>query len=170
MDHVVDLEGSRDWSPDVFAAWVAPHRPAMLGFASRLTSSQEAEDIVQEALTLAWRRRDRFDPHRGSPRTWLLTLTADQVRRYRRRWRRSAISGRRVPDVGLAAEYADIDLRAAVSALSVRQQLAVNAYYYLDLPIEAVAVVMGCSVGTVKSTLAAARRRLHIALEPGEPT
>jgi DNA-directed RNA polymerase specialized sigma24 family protein len=39
--------------------------------------------------------------------------------------------------------------------------LAVELYYFLDLAIADVAAVMGCSAGTVKSTLADARRRLR---------
>lgn len=47
----------------------------------------EAEDILQEVYTNAWRRADSFDPDRGSAMTWLLTLarnrTIDRMRQHR---------------------------------------------------------------------------------------
>jgi RNA polymerase sigma-70 factor (ECF subfamily) len=39
--------------------------------------------------------------------------------------------------------------------------VAVNLYYYLGLPVAESAAVMGCTEGTVKSTLSAARSRLR---------
>ncbi|KND59088.1 RNA polymerase sigma-70 factor [Candidatus Burkholderia verschuerenii] len=47
----------------------------------------EAEDILQEVYATAWRRADSFDPARGSPMTWLITLgrnrTIDRMRQHR---------------------------------------------------------------------------------------
>jgi len=51
-----------------------------------------------------------------------------------------------------------------VAGLAGRQRLAVELYYYLDLPVVEIAEVMGCSVGTVKSTLADSRRLLRTKL------
>ena len=62
----------------------------------------------------------------------------------------------------------DLDLRAAIRDLTERQQVAVAAYYYLDLAVEDVAAIMGCSAGTVKSTLADARARLRALLTEGD--
>ena len=95
----------------------------------------------------------------------MLTLTADQVRRLRRRNWRVPPPQREVPDAGAVDAHADLDLRAAIKQLTHRQQLAVTAYYYLDLAVDDVAAVMACSPGTVKSTLAAARDRLHALLK-----
>jgi RNA polymerase sigma factor (sigma-70 family) len=153
------------WSADAFDDWVRPHVGVMRGLAARLTSAAEADDIVQEALTSAWRLTERFDERKGSARTWLLTLTADQVRQHRRRTRRVPTPVGTSPDEGAFDVQADVDLRAAIRKLTQRQQLAVAAYYYLDLAVDDVAAVMACSPGTVKSTLAAARERLHLLLK-----
>ena len=45
----------------------------------------EWEDVLQDALVLAWRKRDRSDPVRGTALTWLLTLTTDAARKRHRR-------------------------------------------------------------------------------------
>jgi RNA polymerase sigma-70 factor (ECF subfamily) len=149
-------------SPEGFEAWVAPHLSAMRSFAARLTSSAEADDVVQDALLAAWRLRDRYDPAKGSPGTWLLTLTADHARRHLKRARREPVWP--AAEGTVVDATADVDLRAAISRLTHRQQVAVAAFYYLDLPVAEVAMIMDCSVGTVKSTLADARTRLHALL------
>ena len=70
-------------STDAFAEFVRPHWAAMARLARRMCGP-DWEDVLQDALALAWRTRERFDASRGAPRTWLLTLTADQARKNRR--------------------------------------------------------------------------------------
>jgi RNA polymerase sigma-70 factor (ECF subfamily) len=59
----------------------------------------------------------------------------------------------------------ELDLAHAVSRLSGRQRLAVDCFYFVGLGVTETAAVMGCSEGTVKSTLSDARRRLRNLLE-----
>lgn len=150
---------------DAFRLWVRPHVAAMAGLAQRL-ADRDADDVVQEALIVAWRQRRQFDPARGSVRAWLLALTASSASRVWRTRRRHPLELVADPaDVVSVDVRADVDLERAIEALSSRQRLAVNLFYYLDLPVSEVATVMGCSQGTVKSTLADARRRLQVHLE-----
>jgi len=148
---------------DGFEAWVGPHWSAMAHFATRLVGSGDGEDVVQDALAVAWRKRHQFDISRGSARSWLLALVADQARKlHRRSLRRGGrLSPSSPPDPHVERS---VDLERALQRLSARQKLAVDLYYYLDLPIAEVAKVMRCSEGTAKSTLADARARLHVYL------
>jgi RNA polymerase sigma-70 factor (ECF subfamily) len=57
-----------------------------------------------------------------------------------------------------------IDLTHAVERLPPRQKLAVDCFYFVGLSVAETAAVMGCSEGTVKSTLSDARTRLRQAL------
>jgi RNA polymerase sigma-70 factor (ECF subfamily) len=145
-----------------FASLVAPHLDAMWLLARRFGGS-DAEDLVQEALELAWRKRHLYDEGRGSVRGWLLALVADRCRRRHRRLRRTE----QLSDV--AAPPGDleltVDVGSAVRALSARQRLAVELYYVLGLSVAETAEVMRCSIGTVKSTLSDARGRLRTYLE-----
>ena len=50
---------------DAFADWVRPHLPAMSRLAARLAPTGERDDVVQEALTRAWRKRHQFDVNAG---------------------------------------------------------------------------------------------------------
>ena len=149
-------------TPDDFGRWVRPHLPAMSLLAARLVGADDRDDVVQESLTRAWKRWSTYRPERGSPQAWLLAIVADRARR---RSRRRAPRPQQVPPV--AATGRDLDLEAAIVSLAPRQRLTIELYYFADLPIAAVAAVLGCAEGTVKSTLADARERLRARLEEG---
>ncbi len=146
-----------------FADWVSPHLRVMAHLASRLAPDRDQDDVVQEALVRAWRKRHQYDASRGSPRTWLLAITADQARRARRRAR----PDRAIGEFSLVDHSADerVDVEHAVACLPHRQQLAVNCYYFAGLTVTETAAVMRCSPGTVKSTLSDARDRLRQLLD-----
>jgi RNA polymerase sigma factor (sigma-70 family) len=148
-----------------FEDWVLPHVPAMRRLAAVMSSANDCDDVVQEALARAWARRADFDPARGSPRAWLLMLTADRGKLLRRRLSRPLRAPSAPPALELGPESADLDLRAAVSALPARQRQAVMLFYYASLTAEETAAAMGVSLGTVKSTLHDARKRLARTLE-----
>ena len=146
---------------DEFGAWVEPHLPALARLAARLAPDGDRDDVLQEALTRAWRKRATFDPARGTPLAWLLAITADQARRARTRGRPRALL-----EVRVARSIDDrLDIEAAVARLPERQRLAVDCFYFIGLSVAETAAVMGCAEGTVKSTLADARARLADLLE-----
>jgi RNA polymerase sigma-70 factor (ECF subfamily) len=149
-----------------FAAWAGPSRLAMTRLAARLAPDADPQDVVQDALTRAWLKWHQFDPNRGSPTTWLLAITADQARaarRTRRRWLRLVDDATPLPETPShdPDPDRDADLDRAIRALPDRQQLAVQLHYFVGLPVDDTARVMGCSPGTVKSTLFDARARLR---------
>jgi RNA polymerase sigma-70 factor (ECF subfamily) len=151
-----------------FADWARPSLLAMTRLARRLAPHADPEDIVQDSLVRAWRKRDQFDDTRGTVTTWLLAIVADQARSSRRtRVRRLRLVDdfADVPDApDPAAVAADLDLERAIAALADRQQLAVHLHYFVGLTVDETAAVMACSAGTVKSTLFAARSRLRALL------
>ena len=146
-----------------FGEWVAPHLPAMANLAARLAGPTDRDDVVQEALAWAWRKRSLYDPGRGSSRAWLLAIVADRARRT---WRRRVAA-----PVSMSAGFVEgpnetaVDLERAVVKLPPRMRLAVECVYFVDLTIADTAAVMGVSEGTVKSTLSDARARLRLMLE-----
>lgn len=149
--------------PD-FAAWVTPHLQVMARVAARLAPAAERDDVVQEALSRAWRRRSTYDAARGSAAAWLCAIVAGEARRARAR--------RTTPTLDLVDGAAasghperDLDLERAVAALPRRQREAVDLHYFAGLTVAETATVMGCAEGTVKSTLSDARDRLRTLLE-----
>jgi len=153
-------------SSDEFAAWVRPHLFVMRRLAWRLAPDHDPDDVVQESLVRASRRHETYDGARGTARSWLLAVTADQARRARGRWRwRPVAMSAAAPESDWDA---DVDLHRALWRLTERQRLAIDLVYYVDLPLSEAARVMGCSEGTVKSTLHDARERLRSLLEVTE--
>lgn len=125
-----------------------------------------AEDAVQEAAFKSWRhlRRMRDD---ADIRPWFLAIVANECRSMRRgRWWQVLRSNELAPSAATVSDaaWADrIDLDAALDHLDRAHLVALTLYYHLDLPIEEVARVFGCSEG-------AARQRIHralVALRPG---
>jgi RNA polymerase sigma-70 factor (ECF subfamily) len=125
-----------------------------------------AEDAVQEAALKSWRKLGRF--RAGSElRPWFLAIVANECRTTRRsRWMQVLkLDDLGVRRHGVAPEtaWADrIDLGSALDRLPKHHLLALTLYYHLDLPIEEVARVLGCSAG-------AARQRIHRALDVLRP-
>lgn len=165
--------GSTD--SDEFVADVRAHHAVLARLVRRCTPAADADDVVQESLSAAWRSRHTFDPQRGSFRTWLLAIAMNECRRAARRRRRSemlvAVLSGGVRQASLrhdgAAQTDPLGdaVQRAIAQLTDRQQLVVNLYYFVDLPVDEVARVLGIASGTVKSSLAEARVRLREALE-----
>jgi RNA polymerase sigma factor (sigma-70 family) len=151
-----------------FVEWVRPHLAAMARVAARLAVGADRDDVVQESLARAWMKRHQFDASRGTASSWLLAITADQARKAARRLRPVAeLEDHDAPEAHPDVE-ARVDVDQALTTLSTRQRLAVDCYYFADLSISDTAAVMGCSGGTVKSTLSDARARLRSLLEVSE--
>ena len=145
-----------------FAGALDASVPVMASLAGRLVSAADRDDLVQDALLVAWRRRDTYDGSRGTLQNWLLVIVIDQARKRRRR--RSPDLWDTVPEISHTDRVADIDLERAIAALPERQRLAVTLHYFCDLPVVDVAAAMRCAEGTAKSALARARRTLTTTL------
>lgn len=151
-----------------FAEQMAAARVTLFRFAATLTSVNDAEDLVQEALSRGWLKREQYDSQRGSVQAWLLSILAGQARAG---WRRARplqvhLTGD-LPSDAAANETRTtmtVDVLRAVNSLPARQRLAIVLSVYVDLPLTEVAAVMGCSIGTVKATIHSARANLASAL------
>jgi len=124
-----------------------------------------AEDAVQEAAFKTWRKLDRVRDD-ADIRPWFIAIVANECRSVRRaRWwgvlRLGDLAPQRQPasEPGLADH---LDLDRALDRLDRRHLLVLTLYYHLDLPMDEVARVLGCSEG-------AARQRVHRALAALRP-
>lgn len=130
-----------------------------------------ADDAAQDAFVKAFAALDRFDENQPFA-PWLKRITinaaVDSLRRHRRlevvhdeegvfhAW---ALSESAEDDLG---RWAVAD---AVSALGAAKRVVIVLHYWLDLPIEEIAGVLGLPIGTVASRLARAREELRAVLE-----
>lgn len=152
-----------------FAAWVAPHLTVLSALAVREVGPADAEDVVQEALVRAWRRRETYRPDRGTSRAWLVAILLDRARRHRVRTRPVALFGlhrEREPAASAPDGPAGhLDLGRAVGGLPRRQREVITLFYLADLAVDDVAAALGISPGSVKSHLHDARAALRARLE-----
>lgn len=153
------LDGNEDgWE------WGEAHR-VCLRLAYRYASNpSEAEDIAQDALLRAWRRRSTL---READRRnqWLATIVRNEAFRQHARVRpdpTSAIErqeGEEDRQVVAAVELAD--LHAALELLSERERELLEMRYQQDLTQAAIARKLGIPEGTVKVRLHRARNKLR---------
>lgn len=131
-------------------------------------SRPTAEDLAQDALIRAeadWERVRGLD----TPAAWVRRVAVNRSMNERRRMRRQHRALGRIdrPAVSSVDEADDGALWAAVRQLSDKQRTAIALYYVDDLPVDEIASVLGCSVGTVKTHLQRGRRRLAELLDEG---
>ena len=136
----------------------------MLPLAFSLTGSWgDAEDLVQEAYIAAHRHWNEVGAY-DDPTAWVRrVITNRSLSRWRRLARDFNVRQRlaaRTREESLDDEPVDEEFWQAVRGLP-RQQTAVVALYYLeDLSVDAIAALIGCTVGTVKTQLFRARHTL----------
>jgi len=130
-----------------------------------------ADDAAQEALVRAFGSLEGFDETRPFG-PWLKRITVNRaIDHLRRRPRVEPISDEHeaLHAWAVGSEPED-DLRLwavadAVAALGEAKRLVVVLHYWLDLPLEEIAGVLGVPVGTVASRLARAKVELRDSLE-----
>jgi RNA polymerase sigma factor (sigma-70 family) len=146
---------------------VAP--AARLAYAM-LQDRAEAEDVVQEAAVKAWRKLGSFRPG-ADFKPWFLAIVANQCRMVRRTSWWSVLPLERTPADRSGSEtnaVLSMDLRRALLALPSDQRAAIALHFYLDLPLDEVAEVLGVSVAGVKSRINRALKRMRPALMTNE--
>jgi RNA polymerase sigma factor (sigma-70 family) len=154
------------------------YAPAAYGLAVRILRQPGlAQDVVQEAFIAVWTAPEAYDPSRGPFRTFLLSLvhhrSVDAVRReerLRERERRANPEPPPVEDVmeTVVEEAALADrrrqVREALADLPSEQRRPVELMYFSGWTQARIAQEEGIPIGTVKSRVFAAMRRLREAL------
>jgi RNA polymerase sigma factor (sigma-70 family) len=145
------------------------HKDAVYGFALRLTGSPEtAEDVAQDCFLELLRHPDRFDPSRGSVRTFLFGVTRNLVfKRWRLEQRLDELDEELQADMpSLIAAPISTIVAAAVQSLPPPQREALLLFEYEGFTLQEIADLVNADVGTVKSRLFRARVRLRRILAP----
>ncbi len=141
--------------------------------AAVLGSRTEAEDVAQEAFSRAlvrWPRIASYDLPDAWVRRVALRLAIDSARRVRRAARLVArVAGDPVLPAGDPLDpLPSTRLTDALLRVPLPQREVLVLHYLADLPVDAIALDRGLSPGTVKTRLAAGRRRLELELAKPE--
>jgi RNA polymerase sigma-70 factor, ECF subfamily len=123
----------------------------------------DAEDAAQDGFAKAMQRWESVSTMER-PATWVYVVAVRELRRRARRGSRSVGAlNLEVPDHADEVVSTEV-VEDALRSLPPRQRLAVVLRFHADLTMAEVGKAMGCSEGTVKSTLHAALERLRIDL------
>ena len=163
------------WRQEALAEAYRRHGGGVFGLARHLLGDGEsAKDIAQEVFLRLWKQPERFDPSRGSLRSYLLAQThgrsvdvlrSETARRGREeRDVRTAMAvvddvERQVEDLAMGAQVRD-----ALAGLPEAERRAVTLAYLAGNTYREVARLLGEPEGTVKSRIRSGLRRLRVPL------
>jgi RNA polymerase sigma-70 factor, ECF subfamily len=152
-----------------FAQAVEKHLDDVYGYLAWFTGDRfAAEDLAGETFERALRLWHRYDPQRGSARTWLCqvarTVALDHFRSERRRVRREELAA--VPErfEERVAEGLSPELEAAMLRLTAGEREVIALRVVLELDAGAAARVLGISTTNCTTRLNRALGKLEEAL------
>jgi len=151
------------------------HGGAVYGLARRvLNSMAEAEDVAQEVFLRLWNQPDRFDPNRGSLRSFLLAQSharaVDAVRSLNSRRLREVKDARRTATAEYDVHHEVWDLALAdqvtraIGELPADERRAIELAYYDGHTYVEVAELLELPEGTIKSRIRNGMRRMRAVL------
>jgi RNA polymerase sigma-70 factor (ECF subfamily) len=151
------------------------HGGAVFGLAKRvLNNPTDAEDVTQEVFLRLWNEPDRFDPARGSLRSFLLAQAhgraVDAVRSSSSRRAREARDALRTAEspYDMQREVWDLavadQVSSAMGGLPEEERRAIELAYFNGHTYREVAQLLDQPEGTVKSRIRNGMRRMRAVL------
>lgn len=168
------LLASIEDDPGRFGEIFDEHAAVIYRYLARRVGPEDAEELVGELFRIAFERRATFDPRLGAVRPWLYGIATRLVANHRRsEGRRLRATARLLaadpprgdPTDGLTgaldAHRAWPRVAHAVAELPDPERDALILFAWEGLNYEEIAASLGIPVGTVRSRLNRARRRLR---------
>ncbi len=162
---------------NAFALLFDHFAPRLKGFLMRQGADASlAEELVQETLLTVWRRADTFDAKQASVSTWVFTIARNKrIDRLRRDSKPDLDPNEPLLQPEQSSVEQSIDrqqqserLRRAIADLPKEQAELVRKAYFGEMVHTAIAEETGIALGTVKSRLRLAMKRLRRSLEEDE--
>ena len=142
------------------------HGPLVYSLALRIIRDQaDAEDIVQEVFSQAWRQADRYSSSRGNVVAWLLTMTRSRsIDRVRERKARPEVTSDMTVMLGApdTADRADEQviwarqsrqIRKELEGLPTLQRIAIELAFFEGMTHSEIAERLELPLGTVKTRI-----------------
>jgi RNA polymerase sigma-70 factor (ECF subfamily) len=139
-----------------------------------LGNDSDAQDVAQDVMFMIWEKAPMYDPSRGKPLTWAITMTRNKaIDRLRSLQRRSRLHddvqkelapedliGRREPLEDVESTEQGKILRDAVLRLNDEQREAIEMAYFRGLTQQEIATRLDQPLGTVKARIRRGMLRL----------
>jgi len=148
--------------------------------AYRVLNNQEAaEDVLQDVFLQIWEKAPLYDPNRGKPLTWAVTLTRNKaIDRLRSTQRRGRLRDDLEQEAKTGEQFDDrnsfhaVDLveksklvHEAMNGLSTEQRQALELAFYGSLTQSEIAELLSEPLGTVKARIRRGMIKLREVLE-----
>ncbi|MGW7369684.1 RNA polymerase sigma factor [Streptomyces sp. NPDC054841] len=168
--------------PELFAELYQRHAADIHRYAARRLGDGAADDITADTFLAAFRTRACYDLTRPSARPWLYGIAANLIGKQRRAEVRALKALARTghdpvaeswsdrADARVSAQATTGPLAAALAALSSGDRHVLLLVAWADLGYQEVADALSIPVGTVRSRLNRARRKVREALGGADPT
>ena len=156
-------------TPARFAALYDRYLEAVALYLARRVGGELAEDLAAEVFVRAFRARASYRPVHETARPWLFGIAAHLVADHRRAERRRLKLLQRIaatPTAGRGPEVPGLsaELVHCLLGLPAADRDALLLVAWGELSYEETATALGVPVGTVRSRIARARRRLGVAI------
>lgn len=165
--------GDRDAFVDFYEQF-APRVFALL--MCRFRERHDAEDVLQETFWQVWQTAKCYDANRSTPETWLFLLARSRAVDHARRHHRKEPASVEEPKAEgtdpleyLARTEIAERVRGALAHLPSQQRDPVRLAFFEGLSHSQIAEHLGIPLGTVKTRILLAMRRLRTCLRADDP-
>ncbi len=167
--------------PDSFAVIFDRHSPAIARYLARRLGRQSADDLLAETFLAAFRARRQYDLARPHALPWLYGIATNMLARHRREEARELRLLAAVPvedaeeghaervAAQVTAEAMNGLLRQALAGLADGDRDVLLLVAWEGLAYDEVAAALEIPVGTVRSRLHRARRKVRVVLDIPDP-
>ena len=153
----------------------------LFSIAYRMLNSQEAaEDVLQDVFVQIWKKAPLFDPTRGRPMTWAVTLTRNKaIDLIRSAQRRSGLHDTMLREKralryfddrssfdAVASDEMSKLVRAAIEKLSKEQRVAIELAFVASMTQAEIAEYLDQPLGTIKARIRRGMLALREMIEP----
>ncbi|GAA4558140.1 RNA polymerase sigma factor [Planotetraspora kaengkrachanensis] len=176
-----DLIADSRTEPEAFAVLFDRYAGMLYRYVSRRVGPEIAEDLVGETFLAAFAGRSGYDLSYADARPWLFGIVTNLISRHRRTeaahyraLQRSPIEDVAHSDddriaAGVTARAARPLLARALAGLAPKDRNVLLLVAWSDLSYEEVAQALGVPIGTVRSRLNRARRKVRSVLGDSNP-
>ncbi|MEV0145242.1 MULTISPECIES: RNA polymerase sigma factor [unclassified Nonomuraea] len=168
--------------PERFAELFDRHATVLHRYVVRRLGPDQAEDVVAETFTRAFEKRHKYAFHRSDALPWLFGIATNIIGTHRRTEVRGYRALARTGEDPVAVAF-DEEVVARLSASATRERLAAALaklgrgerdvlllIAWGDLNYEETAQALNVPIGTVRSRLSRARRKIVHSLGGSNPT
>ncbi|MEU5974582.1 RNA polymerase sigma factor [Streptomyces sp. NPDC047315] len=167
--------------PELFGELYQRHAAAIHRYAARRLGEDAADDVTADTFLSAFRTRSRYDLTRTNALPWLYGIAANLIGKRRRSEVRALRALARTghdpvadtwtdrSDSRVTAQAAQASLAAALASLSTGDRHVLLLVAWADLNYQEVAEALKIPVGTVRSRLNRARKKVRLALGGRDP-